>query len=766
MLERPQKLGKFALLSLLALTALIPVLASTPSVYAKGALFWEDAVSPATITAGNSMYATAVLSYEGPSWTYQYFGSPCSPDCLSIYSSTDPVPTGSITWTIYSGGGCGNVVATLGPVSVYGYGSYNSPSWVPPGAGTYVWDGEYVGNIRSTILDWAGQPTGDGCGGYHTTLTVNKATPTLSTAVSPSTITLGASARDAAYLSGGYNPAGTISFYVFNNTSCYPVLAGSTVSVSGDGVEVLSDAFTPTSPGTYYWEAGYSGDANNNGVPTPLCGGTGQTLTVDSCLGGVCSAAATPTLSTAVSPSTITLGDSAVDRATLSGGDNPTGIIIFNIFNETDCSPSSFVGGGGSANVNGNGNYSSGGSFYPTSVGTYYWIAEYGGDANNSGVNTPCGAPGETLIVTFPTTSTKSYTTATAYLTTTSSTNTTSALQTVVVTSTTFTFTAPAVNTGTVTTTSTTTGPIAGTTTTTFTSTSMSHYTTSLTASTVSVTQTGTSTTNNGQFSTTTIGTGTTLSSKTSDGTVTVTETDTYDVLWLQFVYEFEQFEGFIRQTLGFQVTATPVGQQVNQVIITITSPSSTCVADAPNNSNACEQSSAGTVSGFAAVTVGSISPSPPAQAGNFPDGLFSFQVSGLTSGQTVTVTLTLSSPLPSGDFSYWKFHGGTWTQMPSSKATLDSTRTVIKLTLTDGASPDDADGLANGVIVDPGGPTITPPATTQPATHPVAVGGEMLPVSLVQVLAPWIAVMLALTVVAVETLLVQRRQTRRNRRV
>jgi hypothetical protein len=68
-----------------------------------------------------------------------------------------------------------------------------------------------------------------------------------------------------------------------------------------------------------------------------------------------------------------------------------------------------------------------------------------------------------------------------------------------------------------------------------------------------------------------------------------------------------------------------------------------------------------------------------------------------------------LPAPLPAGSFSYWKFHGGTWTQLPATKATLDSTRTVITLTLTDGASPGDSDGLANGVIVDPGGPAITP---------------------------------------------------------
>jgi len=124
-------------------------------------------------------------------------------------------------------------------------------------------------------------------------------------------------------------------------------------------------------------------------------------------------------------------------------------------------------------------------------------------------------------------------------------------------------------------------------------------------------------------------------------------------------------------------------------------------------------QVSAGTLSGFTAVPLASEPTPPPAEAGSFPAGVLSFTVSGLPDGGTATVTITLSSPLPPGAFSYWKFHGGVWMQLPASKATLDSTRTVITLTLTDGATPDDSDGVANGVIVDPGGPAIFVPCTS-----------------------------------------------------
>ena len=48
--------------------------------------------------------------------------------------------------------------------------------------------------------------------------------------------------------------------------------------------------------------------------------------------------------------------------------------------------------------VNGNGTYSSG-NYTPTAVGTYYWIASYSGDANNSPAAGACGDAGESSVV-------------------------------------------------------------------------------------------------------------------------------------------------------------------------------------------------------------------------------------------------------------------------------------------------------------------------------------------------------------------------------
>ena len=176
-----------------------------------------------------------------------------------------------------------------------------------------------------------------------------------------------------------------------------------------------------------------------------------------------------------------------------------------------------------------------------------------------------------------------------------------------------------------------------------------------------------------------------------------------------------------------------------------------TCVPTAAGGATACPKTSAGALSSFSAVSVSSVSPPPPSGL-TFPFGLFSITENGLSPGQTVTVTITLSAPLPSGTFAYWKLESGTWTQF--SSASLDSTRTVITLTLT-------AD--ATGTVNDPGGPTITPttPTTFQPV-HQTPVGGVMLPSLGLSALLPWALVLSLLGVVSVESFRVKRRTKRR----
>ncbi|RCV62838.1 CASH domain-dontaining protein [Methanophagales archaeon] len=109
-----------------------------------------------------------------------------------------------------------------------------------------------------------------------------------------------------------------------------------------------------------------------------------------------------------------------------------------------------------------------------------------------------------------------------------------------------------------------------------------------------------------------------------------------------------------------------------------------------------------------------------------FPHGFFSFNITGLTPGQTVLVTILFPDSLPVGT-EYWKYHvsKGGWIRIPMGSDDGDK---VITITLVDGGVGDD-DGIADGVIVDQGGPGVPLPMldvrkSSSPTT--VAPGGTV----------------------------------------
>ena len=218
-----------------------------------------------------------------------------------------------------------------------------------------------------------------------------KANPTIVTQVSSASITIGDPVSDTATLSGGSSPTGTITFNAFgpNDATCSGTAAfTNTVTVSGNG-NYSSGSFTPTAVGTYRWIASYSGDGANNAATT-ACNDPNETVVVNK---------ARPGIVTQVSSASITIGGSVSDTATLSGGFNPTGTITFNAYGPNDADCSGAAAFTDTVTVSGNGNYSSG-SFTPTAVGTYRWIANYSGDANNEVATTACNDPNESVEVT------------------------------------------------------------------------------------------------------------------------------------------------------------------------------------------------------------------------------------------------------------------------------------------------------------------------------------------------------------------------------
>ena len=89
--------------------------------------------------------------------------------------------------------------------------------------------------------------------------------------------------------------------------------------------------------------------------------------------------------------------------------------------------------------------------------------------------------------------------------------------------------------------------------------------------------------------------------------------------------------------------------------------------------------------------------PAPPIGV-SFPFGVLGFTVNGVHVGSTVQVTVQL----PSAASGYWKLVSNQW--LPY--AGVVSGPNQLTFTLQDGGAGD-ADGVANGVIVDPGAPSV-----------------------------------------------------------
>jgi len=208
-------------------------------------------------------------------------------------------------------------------------------------------------------------------------------TPTLTTAVVPSSPAVNQPYRFTATLGGGNAPTGTITFNQFAGSVCSGTPAFTdTVPVSGNGT-YQSRIFATSSPQSLSFQAVYSGDANNS--PVTVC----QPYEVNR---------ATPTISTQASAGG-PLGTVVTDTATVAGGFNPTGTVTFNLYRDATCTTAPVFS---STNPLAGATATSA-PFNPPAPGTYYWIASYSGDANNAPVSGACGDPNETVTITAST---------------------------------------------------------------------------------------------------------------------------------------------------------------------------------------------------------------------------------------------------------------------------------------------------------------------------------------------------------------------------
>src|SRR2546426_850878 len=216
-----------------------------------------------------------------------------------------------------------------------------------------------------------------------------KATPALVTTPTPTSGTVGVTLNDAATLSGGSSPTGSITFTLYDpdQATCTGTPRFTqTVTVTGNGTYSTTGGFVTDKPGTWRWTASYSGDASNNPAST---GCNDEQVAIGK---------ATPALTTTASGSGAA-GGAVKDVAHLTLGTNPTGTITFTLYgpNDATCTVVAFTD---TKPVSGNADYTSS-SFTAIQAGTYRWIASYSGDLNNNAAGpTACADPAEAVVVT------------------------------------------------------------------------------------------------------------------------------------------------------------------------------------------------------------------------------------------------------------------------------------------------------------------------------------------------------------------------------
>jgi len=214
------------------------------------------------------------------------------------------------------------------------------------------------------------------------------------------TVNEGTKVKDKATLSGtnASKATGTVKYTVFADKECKEsVTSAGEVSVSGGSVPASSE-LNLTAGAVYYWQAEYSGDANNLSSVSPC---SNEVLTVKAAV-NVSTALVGEGSEEEEGPEgkeiTVAQGAEVVDTATLSGTNyaKATGTIAYSIYADSKCEES-VAGAGGGEVTEGIAAASEG---VKLEEGTYYWRASYSGGPLHQAAESPCD---EILTVIAPT---------------------------------------------------------------------------------------------------------------------------------------------------------------------------------------------------------------------------------------------------------------------------------------------------------------------------------------------------------------------------
>jgi uncharacterized repeat protein (TIGR01451 family) len=166
----------------------------------------------------------------------------------------------SVSFTLYSDQSCQSATSVAGTALISNNQATFTGNASSLPAGTYYWGVAFAGDANNDSVSE--------CGGHegvqNEVLTIGRASPTISTTLSRSAGNDGAIVHDSATLSHATPDAGgTVTYTVYSDSACTTKFAdGGTVDVTNGSVP-NSNNVTFNQPGTYYWQASYSGDVNN-----------------------------------------------------------------------------------------------------------------------------------------------------------------------------------------------------------------------------------------------------------------------------------------------------------------------------------------------------------------------------------------------------------------------------------------------------------------------------------------------------------------------
>ncbi|MDP9218920.1 MAG: DUF11 domain-containing protein, partial [Actinomycetota bacterium] len=317
-------------------------------------------------------------------------------DTATITDVFGPVVPADVTFTVYdnadcTGGGAAVPGATLvAPQSGETWVIRSAP-FTTTHAQTYYWVASWPGNANNAAVTGA-------CSDPNEQSTATKAQPTIDTAAVQA-VTVGTDISDTAHVTGVFGPltASQVTFDLYVGAECpgtfVSTVAAASATMTGGVWVVTSEPFTTAQAGTYHWVAHYAGNADNAPADGG-CGDDGETSTVGK---------ASPAIDT-TADATAAIGAAITDTARLTGLAAGTTVapaaVSFAVYSNATCSTQVGTVSGATVTVGVGQVFVQSAPFTPAAVGTYYWIATYTGDANNTSAAGACGDAGESTVVT------------------------------------------------------------------------------------------------------------------------------------------------------------------------------------------------------------------------------------------------------------------------------------------------------------------------------------------------------------------------------